>query len=227
MQVLSDLNSDLNTLFKYIQERYPTDTTFKHFEHTYKNIHEPRLIEQFNLQEQQISEMKKELDEQKQQQQKHQKQQNPQPSTSKTEKEKKHDTKKKIDDKKQMIKEKLRNSYSEDKRITGEYVPNTTTTETCLDSFKCLKLLIESDKRNILLNSAHQGFVLDKLKTEKVPFLKLLEERKIKISLSHSNFLIRLYKLVEAHSNLLKCNIEIRFISQNYKLLKEVLKEIW
>ena len=85
----------------------------------------------------------------------------------------------------------LKQAYSEDRRVTGDYETNVSSKEACIHLYKELQKLIDSDKRNVLLNSAKQGQVLKHLKTslEKgVSFLKSIEEKEISISLSHCNF---------------------------------------
>ena len=52
------------------------------------------------------------------------------------------------------VKKKLQKSYSADRRITNDFTADLSSKEACVQSYKTLQKLIESDKRNVLLNSA-------------------------------------------------------------------------
>ena len=74
------------------------------------------------------------------------------------------------------VMKRLQQAYSADLRVTGEYKINVSSKEACVQSYKELQKLIDSDKRNVLLNSAKQGHVLKHLKTnleKSVSFFKI------------------------------------------------------
>ena len=122
----------------------------------------------------------------------------------------------------------LKQEYSADRRITGDYEINVSSKEACVQSYKELQKLIDSDKRNVLLNSAKQGQVLKHLKTnlEKgVSFLKSIEVKEISISLSHCNFFISLHELSLKHPTILQCSVELRFVKANMKTITKVFEK--
>ena len=126
------------------------------------------------------------------------------------------------------VKKKLQQSYSAAQRITAGYTANLSSQETCVQSYKELQKLIESDKRNVLLNSAKQGEILKHLKANSnngVSFFKCIEDKEISISLSHCNFLISFYQLSLKHSMILQCSVELRFVKANMKTIKTVLEK--
>ena len=126
------------------------------------------------------------------------------------------------------VMKRLKQAYSADRRVTGDYEINVSSKEACIQSYKELQKLIDSDKRNVLLNSAKQGQVLKHLKTslEKgVSFLKSIEEKEISISLSHCNIFISLYKLSLKHPIILQCSVELRFVKANMKTIKKVFEK--
>ena len=91
-----------------------------------------------------------------------------------------------IASKRDDVKKILISSYSNEKRVTGEYKVDISSEDACIRSYKELEQLIRSDKRNILLNSAYQGHVLKHLKTNmknKGSFIKCLFDKEISISL--------------------------------------------
>ena len=126
------------------------------------------------------------------------------------------------------VKKKLQQSYSADRRITADYTANLSSQETCVQSYKELQKLIESDKRNVLLNSAKHGEILKHLKANSnngVSFFKCIEDKEISISLSHCNFLILFYDFSLKHSVILQCSVELRFVKANMKTIKSVLEK--
>ena len=68
---------------------------------------------------------------------------------------------------KQEVKNKLLESYSEDRRISGEVKIELETIDSCVKSIQHLELTIKSNKRDIIYNSALQGQVFSHLKTIK------------------------------------------------------------
>ena len=150
------------------------------------------------------------------------------PSTSKTQK---AATSKKV--KYIKIKKTIEDSFSEDRRITGEftYTQSTATMNDCFDALKILDNLIDSDKRNIVLNSIHKGEVLRDLKgkTKQSGLLNVLRERgfsSVNYSLPYCNFLIRLHNFAEKHDNILKCALGLKFIHINFAILKQAFQEL-
>lgn len=128
---------------------------------------------------------------------------------------------------KRDVKDKLLESYSEERTISGEIKIETETEESCVNSIKLLELSIKSNKRDIIYKSALQGQVIDNLKKlRKGNTGVFLAQHGIKFSVSYCNSLVRLYKLVEAHSNLIKCSVDLRLIIQNMKVVKEICEEL-
>lgn len=128
------------------------------------------------------------------------------------------------------VKKILRESFSQDRRITGECEIDISSEDACLTTFKRLDALIKSDKRNILLNSSLQGRVLKHLKTslkKSGSFIKALQDKQISISLSHCNFLIAFHDLVNKYPNIIQCSLELRFFIKNLKIVKEVAAEVF
>ena len=126
------------------------------------------------------------------------------------------------------IKKKLQQAYSADRRITGDYELKMTSKEECVQSYKDLQKLIDSDKRNVLYNSAKQGQVLKHLKAnldKGSSFLKCMDEKEISISLNHCNFLISLYELSVKHPMILGCSVELRFVKANMKIIRNLLEK--
>ena len=112
------------------------------------------------------------------------------------------------------IKKKLQQTYSADRGKTGDNESNMSSKEECIQSYKEFQKLIDSDKRNLLYNSAKQGQVLQYLKANLdrgISFLKYIEEKEISISLSHCNFLKSLHELSVKHPMIFKCSVEFRF----------------
>ena len=86
------------------------------------------------------------------------------------------------------MKKKLMQAFSSDRRIVGECEADISSEGACVATYKKLEQLIRSDKRNILFNSADQGYVLKHLKPimkRKGSFIKCLQDIEIKMSLSH------------------------------------------
>ena len=81
------------------------------------------------------------------------------PSTSKTQKAASSKTVKHI-----KIKKTIEASLSENRRIIEEFTYTPSTMNDCFDALEKLDNLINSDKRNIILNSIHKGQVLRDLK---------------------------------------------------------------
>ena len=93
---------------------------------------------------------------------------------------------------------------------------------------KRCKKIIDSDKRNVLLNSAKQGEILKHLKSnsdKRISFLKCIEEKEISVSLSHCNFLISFFELSTKYSWILQCSVELRFVKANMKTIKSLLEK--
>lgn len=128
---------------------------------------------------------------------------------------------------KQDVKNKLLQSYSEEKRISDEIKINLETEDKCVESIKLLELCIRSNKRDIIYKSALEGQVIDHLKKYKKGNTGVfLAQQGIKFSVSYSNSLVRLYKLAEAHPNLLKCSVDLGLIMKNMKVVKEICEEL-
>ena len=126
------------------------------------------------------------------------------------------------------IKKKLQQTYSADRLITGDYELKMSSKEECVQSYKELQKLIDSDKRNVLYNSAKQGQVLQYLKAnldKGISFLKCIEEKEISFSLSHCNFFISLYELSVKHPMILQCSVEFGFVKANMKTIRNFLEK--
>ena len=80
-----------------------------------------------------------------------------------------------------------------------------------------LNNLINSDKRNTILNSIYKGQILkEKTKHSEhgFSFFIILQ------------FLIRLHNFVEKHDNILKCALRLEFIRKNFTMLKQAFQEL-
>lgn len=127
------------------------------------------------------------------------------------------------------VKKMLLKTYSTDCRVVTDYTVDLTSIEGCVKSFRDLQNLIQSDKRNVLLNSSKQGEVLKTLKNnsnKSSSFFKCIEEKEISISLSHCNFLISFHELSKQHPNILRCSLELRFFKTNMKTIKAVIQDM-
>ena len=58
------------------------------------------------------------------------------------------------------VKKNLQQSHSSNRRITADYTLNLSSPDSCVQSYKELHNVTESDKRNVLLNSAKQCKIL-------------------------------------------------------------------
>ena len=130
----------------------------------------------------------------------------------------------------EAVRKRLRESFNEARRITGEYEINISSEEACVSSFKELQALIISDKKNILLNSAKQGQVLKHLKSNmrgKGSFVKCIQTNEIMISLSYCNFLISFSELANQYPQIVQCSLELKYIMTHLKQIKLVIAEVF
>lgn len=128
------------------------------------------------------------------------------------------------------VKKMLKETFSTDSCVTAECEVDTSSEEACVKTYKTLDLLIKSDKRNMLSNSAKQGRVLKHLKAsmkKKGSFIKCLQEKEITVSLSHCNFLIAFHDLTNTHPDIIQCSLELRFFIKNLKIIKDVASEVF
>lgn len=133
-----------------------------------------------------------------------------------------------VTSKRDEIKKIIFSAFSSERRVTGEYQVYISSEQACVKSYNELDILIRSDKRNILLNSARQGQVLKHMKTtmrNKGSIIKCLCDKEILISLSHCNFFIAFYELTEKYPQILQCALE--FFTMNFKIVKEVAPEVF
>ena len=89
------------------------------------------------------------------------------------------------------VKEKLMQAFSSHRRVVGQCEADIPSEGACVATYKKLRQIIRSDKRNILFNSANLGYVLKHLKAimkRKGSFSKCLQDKEIKMSLSHCIF---------------------------------------
>lgn len=138
-------------------------------------------------------------------------------ATSKTSK---HDEVKKI----------LKDTFSTYTRATEECEVNTSSEVACVETYKILEILIKSDKRNILSNSAKQGHVLKHLKAsmkKKGSFVKCLQDKEITVSLSHCNFLIAFHELTKTYPDIVQCSLELRFFIKYLKIIMDVASGVF
>ena len=132
------------------------------------------------------------------------------------------------EDKYNKVRKQIQEAFSEEKRLSGdftEFTYNKTDITSCLNALKTLDNLINSDKRNIILNSAYKGRVLKELKelTKETGFLKVLHDQGFSpynYSISHCNFLIKFYSFAEQQNTILKCSLSLKFISKNFAIVK-------
>ena len=129
------------------------------------------------------------------------------------------------------MKKALRHLCSTDRRIFGEREIAMSSEDACVQTYYILDNLIKSDKRNILINSAHQGQVLKHLKStmkKNGSFINALQDKRIPISLSHCNFLIPFHERITDYPKIVHCLLELRFFFiKNLKILKEVAAEVF
>lgn len=128
---------------------------------------------------------------------------------------------------KQEIKEKMIDSYSEERYMTGEIDLDLDTEKKCIDTLLELEKSIRSSKRDIIYKTAMQGQVIKKLKEQRKGNVGVfLTQNGIKFSTSHCYALIRLYKLCQKHPNLLKCALHVKFVIGNMKTIEDICEEM-
>ena len=117
----------------------------------------------------------------------------------------------------EAVTKKLLQAFSSDRRTVGECEADISSEGACIATYKKLEQLIRSDKRNILFNSANQGYMLKHLETimkRNRSFIKCLQDKEIKMSLSHCNIFINFHDLVTEHPQIVQCSLELRFFHQ-------------
>ena len=117
------------------------------------------------------------------------------------------------------VTKKLLQAFSSDRRTVGECEADISSEGACVATYKKLEQLIRPDKRNILFNSANQGYMLKHLETimkRNRSFIKCLQDKEIKMSLSPCNivFVINFHDLVTEHPQIVQCSLELRFFHQ-------------
>lgn len=127
------------------------------------------------------------------------------------------------------IKTRIQESFSEDRKITGECACKVSSITECVETLKQLDKLVHSDKRTILLNTVYRGEVLKalkKLSSKTGSLINILADHGIKYSLTHCNFFIRFCDFAKQHKNIVKCSLSIEYIRKHFKQVKQIFIEL-
>ena len=125
------------------------------------------------------------------------------------------------------VKSKLLNSLKETRFSNySSYSSNMSNQASCLKSLKKLdKVIAESTKRTIYF-SVFQGEVINKLQQftgEKMP--KVKNSFTLAYSISHCNFLIKLWKLTQKYNKIMYSNLSLFFFKVNFKVICKICEE--
>ena len=131
--------------------------------------------------------------------------------------------------KKKKLKTMLEKSLTEERTLTVDVVPQFDTTQKCIETIQNCERLIASGKLSVLRHSAMQGEAISHIKRkakkgQSIP--SLLAENNIQFSASHCRSLVSLFSLCSEHQTLLNCNLSIRLLLGNIKLVREICTEL-
>ena len=133
------------------------------------------------------------------------------------------------EEKKKKLKTKLETSLTMERSLTVDVEPQFDSTQKCIETIKNCERLIVSGRLSVLRHSATQGDAISHIKQmakkgQSIP--SLLAENNICFSASHCRSLVSLFTLCSEHQTLLKCNVSIRLILGNIKLVREICTKL-
>ena len=134
-----------------------------------------------------------------------------------------------LEKKKKKLKTVLEKSLAMQRLLTVDVVPQFDTTQKCIDTIQNCERLIASGRLSVLRGSAMQGEAISHMKQmakKEQSISKLLAENNICFSASHCRSLVSPFTLCSEHQTLLKCNVSIRLLSGNIKLVREICTEL-
>ena len=123
----------------------------------------------------------------------------------------------------------LEKSLTEERTFTVDVVPQFDTTQKYIETIQNCERLIAGGKLSVLRHSAMQGEAISHIKQkakkgESIP--SLLAENNIQFSASNCQSLVSLFSLCSEHQTLFKCNLSMRLLLGNIKLVREICTEI-
>ena len=129
-----------------------------------------------------------------------------------------------LEKKKKKLKTMLEKLLTEERTLTVDVEPQFDTTQKCIENIQNCERLIASGKLSVLRHTAMQGQAILHIKRkakkgQSIP--SLLAENNIQFSASHCRSLVSLFSLCSEHQTLLKCNLSIRLLLGNIKLVSE------
>lgn len=134
-----------------------------------------------------------------------------------------------LEKKKKKLKTVLQKSLTEERSLISDVIPQFDTTEKCIEIIQNCERLITSGKLSVLRHSAMQGEAISHIKQmakKGQSISSLLAENNIQFSASHCRSLVSLFTLCSEHQTLLKCNVSIRLLLGNIKLVREICTEL-
>lgn len=134
-----------------------------------------------------------------------------------------------LEKKKKKLKTVLQKSLTEERSLTSDVIPQFDTAKKCFETIQNCERLITSGNLSVIRHSAMQGEAIFRIKqTAKKgqSISSLLAENNIQFSASHCRSLVSLFTLCLEHQTLLKCNVSIRLLLGNIKLVREICTEL-
>ena len=131
--------------------------------------------------------------------------------------------------KKKKLKTILEKSLSEERTLLVDVVSNYDTTQNCIETIGNCERLINSGSLSVLRHSVMLGDAISHLKLtvkKGQRISTLMAENNIKISASHCRSLFSFFKQCTDHQTLLKCNLSVRLLLGNIKLVQEICTEL-
>lgn len=134
-----------------------------------------------------------------------------------------------LEKKKKKLKSVLEKSLTQERTLLQDVVPQYDTTQKCIETIQNCERLINSGKLSVLRHSVMQGEAISHIKQrikKGQSVSSLLADNNIQFSASHCRSLVSLFSLCSDHQTLLRCNLSIRLLLGNIKLVKEICTEL-
>lgn len=134
-----------------------------------------------------------------------------------------------LEKKKKKLKTVLEKSLTQERTLVQDVVPQYDTTQKCIETIQNCERLINSGKLSVLRHSVMQGEAISHIKQrikKGQSVSSLLADNGIQFSVSHCRSLVSLFSLCSKHQTLLRCNLSIRLLLGNIKLVKEICTEL-
>ena len=133
------------------------------------------------------------------------------------------------EEKKKKLLKLLEKSLTNERSLAVDVEPQFDSTQKCIETIKNCERLIVSGRLSVLRHSAMQGEAISHIKQmakKGQSISSLLAENNICFSASHCRSLVSLFTLCLEHQTLLKCNVSIRLLLGNIKLVREICTEL-